>query len=126
MSNNQTLTFTVNADRTLVAQFAEHTGSNFDNVMIGSTPWNQNGQSIGTSKISGSYVGNRSQVALINQQPTVGKSYQAVDHKSVTNHAFSDLDAPAKGTYWLVAGNWDEDGEIFYVYDIYEYTATKS
>lgn len=126
VSNNSTLTFTVNADRTLVAEFAEHTGSNFENVMIGSTAWNQNGQALGTSKISGSYVGNRSQVALINQQPTVGQNYSVEDHKAVTNQAFSDLGASANGTYWLVAGNWDDDGGVFYVYDIFEYTCQKS
>ena len=125
VSNNQTLTFTVNADRTLVAQFAEHTGSNFEDVMIGSTPWNQNGIAIGTQKISGRYVGNRQSVALLHEQPKVGQNYTVSDHKSVTNHAFSDLAASANGTYWLVAGNWDVDSEVFYVYDIYEYTATK-
>lgn len=126
VSNNSTLTFTVNANRTLVAEFAEHTGSNFENVMIGSTAWTQNSQSLGTSKISGSYVGNRTQVALVNQQPTVGQSYSVADHKAVTNQAFSDLGASANGTYWLVAGNWDDDSQIFYVYDIYEYTCQKS
>ena len=126
VSNNQTLTFTVNADRTLVAKFAEHTGSNFDNVKIGSTPWNQNGQSLGTSKISGSYVGNHSQIALVKQQPTVGQEYSVEDHKAVTNHTFSNLGASSNGTYWLVAGNWFDDSEVFKVYDIYEYTCQKS
>lgn len=126
VSNNATLTFTVNADRTLVAQFAEHTGSNFDNVMIGSTPWTQNSQVVGGQKISGSYLGNYPQVAIINQQPTIGGNYSVADHKAVSNHAFSNLSADATGTLYLVAGNWDDDGEIFYVYDIYEYTATKN
>lgn len=126
VSNNSTLTFTVNADRTLVAEFAEHTGSNFENVMIGSTAWNQNGQALGTSKISGSYVGNQPQVALVNQQPTVGQNYTVEEHKAVTNQSFSDLSASGNGTYWLVAGNWDEDSEVFYVYDIFEYTCQKS
>lgn len=126
VSNNATLTFTVNADRTFVAEFAEHTGSDFDNVMIGSTPWNQNGQSIGSSKISGSYVGNQPQVALVNQQPTVGDTMDDVQHVSVTNHAFSNLGASANGTYWLVAGVYDDDNSYFVVRDIYEYTATKA
>lgn len=126
VSNNQTLTFTVNADRTLVATFAEHTGSNFDNVMIGSTPWNQNGQSIGTAKISGSYVGTQPQVALVNKQPTVGATMDDVQHVSVTNHAFSNLGVSEKGTYWLVAGEYNDDVEAFKVKDIYEYTANHS
>lgn len=126
VSNNQTLSFTVNADRTLVAQFAEHTGSNFDNVMIGSTPWTQNGQVVGSQKISGSYLGNYPQVAIVNQQPTVGQNYPVADHKAISNHAFSNLNADASGTLYLVAGNWDDDSEVFYVYDIYEYTATKN
>lgn len=126
VSNNQTLTFTVNADRTLVATFAEHTGSNFDNVMIGSTPWNQNGQSIGTAKISGSYVGTQPQVALVNKQPTVGATMDDVQHVSVTNHAFSNLGVSEKGTYWLVAGVYNDDVEAFKVKDIYEYTANHS
>lgn len=126
VSNNQTLTFTVNADRTLVAKFAEHTGSNFDNVMIGSTPWNQNGQSIGTAKISGSYVGTQPQVALVNKQPTVGATMDDVQHVSVTNHAFSNLGVSEKGTYWLVAGEYNDDVEAFKVKDIYEYTANHS
>lgn len=126
VSNNQTLTFTVNADRTLVATFAEHTGSNFDNVMIGSTPWNQNGQSIGTAKISGSYVGTQPQVALVNKQPTVGATMDDVQHVSVTNHAFSNLGVSEKGTYWLVAGVYSDDVEAFKVKDIYEYTANHS
>lgn len=126
VSNNQTLTFTVNADRTLVATFAEHTGSNFDNVMIGSTPWNQNGQSIGTAKISGSYVGTQPQVALVNKQPTVGATMDDVQHVSVTNHAFSNLGVSEKGTYWLVAGVYNDDVEGFKVKDIYEYTANHS
>ena len=126
VSNNSTLTFTVNADRTLVAEFAEHTGSDFENVMIGSTPWNQNGQSIGTSKISGSYVGNQPQVALVNQQPTVGATMNDVQHVSVTNRAFSNLGTSSNGTYWLVAGVYDDDNSYFVVYDIYEYTATKA
>lgn len=123
VSNNQTLTFTVNADRTLVAQFAEHTGSNFDNVMIGSTPWNQNGITIGAQKISGSYLGSDPQVALVNQQPTVGDSLSDGGHVSVTNHAFSNLGTSTSGTVWLVAGTYDSDNDSFIVSEIYEYTA---
>lgn len=126
VSNNETLTFTVNADRTLVAQFAEHTGSSFDNVMIGSTPWTQNGINIGAQKISGSYLGNQPQVALVNQQPTVGATMSDAAHVKVTNHAFSNLGASENGTYWLVAGVYDNDNSYFVVYDIYEYTATKA
>lgn len=123
VSNNQTLTFTVNADRTLVAQFAEHTGSDFEDVKIGSTPWNQNGQALGTSKISGSYVGSQPQVALVNEQPTIGATMDAENYVSVTNHAFSNLGTSKKGTHWLVAGVYDEDNSYFAVKDIYEYTA---
>lgn len=125
VSNNSTLTFTVNADRTLVAQFAEHTGSNFEDVKIGSTPWTQNGIALGTQKVSGSYVGEYQSVALVNTQPTVGNTMSVAAHATVTNKTFSNLGTDAKGTIWLVAGNYDNDNEQFYVYDIYEYTATK-
>lgn len=124
VSDNSTLTFTVNADRTLVAQFDEHTGSDFEDVMIGSTPWNQNGINLGSQKISGRYLGSRPQVALVNKQPKVGESISDAAHVNVTNHAFSNLGTSVHGTFWLVAGNYDDDAETFNVYDIYEYTAT--
>lgn len=126
VSDNSTLTFTVNADRTLVAQFDEHTGSNFEDVKIGSTPWTQNGIAIGTQKVSGRYVGEYQSVALVNQQPKIGETLTDASHVTVTNKTFSNLGTDAKGTIWLVAGNYDNDNEQFYVYDIYEYTATKS
>ena len=126
VSDNSTLTFTVNADRTLVAQFDEHTGSNFEDVKIGSTPWTQNGINIGGQKISGRYHGSRPQVALVNKQPTVGQTISDAAHVNVTNHAFSNLGTSVHGTLWLVAGNYDDDAETFNVYEIFEYTATNS
>lgn len=125
VSNNQTLTFTVNADRTLVAQFAEHTGSNFEDVKIGSTPWTQNGIALGTQKVSGRYVGEYQSVALVNEQPKIGQTVTNFSHVKVTNKTFSNLGTSVHGTIWLVAGNYDGDNNEFYVYDIYEYTATK-
>lgn len=126
VSNNATYSFSVNAARNLVAEFAEKTESAFENVMIGSTPWTQNGQDFGANKISGRVVTNAPWVALTNVQPQAGHVLQECGKQPVNNHTFAELIPTMTGTMWLVAGNWDEESETFTFTDIFEYTGTKS
>lgn len=126
VSSNTTFAFTVNTARNLVAEFAEAPETSFENVMIGSTPWTQNGQAIGSEKVSGRVLTNAAQVGLTNEQPHIGGAVNTAYYVDVTNHEFSNLGTGAAGTWWLVAGNYDVESEMLIVTDIFEYTCTKS
>lgn len=126
VSNSASYTFTVERARTLVAHFGEATGSGFANVMIGSTPWNQNGQAIASESVSGRYSGQGTHVLLTATQPSVGQSISTLNATSINGGSFSTSAPNREGTIWLVAGTFDEENEVLYVTDIYEYTCTKS
>lgn len=126
VSSNKTYTFSVNTARNLVAEFAEAPETSFENVMIGSTPWTQNGQAIGSEYINGRVTSNADTVALVTSEPHVGQGVHDVPHQGVENHAFNYLQATQAGTTWLVAGTWNSDSETLVISDIFEYTGTKS
>lgn len=126
VSNNATYAFSVNAARNLVAEFAEQSESAFENVMIGSTPWTQNGQSLGNDSVSGRVTSNAESVALTDQQPHVGSGVSTRGQKAISNHEFTGLTSTSTGTFYLVAGHYDFDSETFIVSDIFDYTCTKS
>lgn len=126
VSNNATYAFSVNAARNLVAEFAEQSESAFENVMIGSTPWTQNGQAIGNDSVSGRVTSNAESVAFTDLQPVVGSGTSIRGSKAITNHEFTDFVPTSTGTFWLVAGHYDFDAESFIVSDIFEHTCTKS
>lgn len=126
VSSNTTYAFTVNVARNLVAEFAEAPETSFENVMIGSTPWTQNGQELGNNKVSGRVLSNAPYVALTNSQPTIGAVAPTTSIKAVSNHEFTNLVPQNSGTLWLVAGTYDEESETFRITDIFEYTCTKS
>lgn len=125
VSNNASLSFTVNGDRTLVAQFAERTETAFEDVKIGSTPWTQNGQAIGDEAVSGRITSSAPEVGFTDSQPTIGSGVSTSGRVVVSNNAFSNLKSSMSGTLWLVAGRYDGDSESFIVSDIFEYTGTK-
>lgn len=126
VSNNANYKFTVSADRTLVAEFAEQQESSFSNVMIGSTAWNQNGQALANDHVTGSYSGEGSHVYLTSSQPSVGGSISTSGATRINSGAFNMFPPGEAGTYWLVAGNYDEENETFYTKAIFQYTCTKS
>lgn len=126
VSNNATYAFSVNAARNLVAEFAEQSESAFENVMIGSTPWTQNGQALGSDSVSGRVTSNAESVAFTNEQPQVGAGVSSRGMMTITNHEFSGFTPNSTGTFWLVAGHYDFDAESFIVSDIFEYTCTKA
>lgn len=126
VSNNATYAFSVNAARNLVAEFAEQSESAFENVMIGSTPWTQNGQALGSESVSGRVTSNASSVAFTTEQPQVGEFVSASGMIGINNHEFTGLTTSATGTLYLVAGSYDFDAEAFRVSDIFEFTGTKS
>lgn len=126
VSSNATYAFSVNAGRNLVAEFAEASESSFEDVMIGSTPWTQNGQAIGNDGVSGRVVSNSTRIALVNREPHVGSNYNDVTPKYIENHAFSNVNTSLTGTLWLCAGTYSADEEVFIVAEIFEYTGTKS
>lgn len=126
VSNSASYAFSVNAARNLVAEFAEQSESAFEDVMIGSTPWTQNGQALGSESVSGRVTSNAESVAFTDQQPHVGSGVSNKGMKAISNHQFSDFTPTGSGTLWLVAGHYDFDAESFIVSDIFEYTCTKA
>lgn len=126
VSNNATYAFSVNAARNLVAEFAERSESDFENVMIGSNPWSQNGQAIANEHVTGSYSGEGSYVYLTKSEPHIGGQISTSGPTSITGGSFNINTPSNAGTYWLVAGNYDSEGESLTVKAIYEYTCTKS
>ena len=126
VSSNTTYTFSVSAARNLVAEFAEAPETSFENVMIGSTAWTQNGQAIGSEKVSGRVLSNAAQVGLVSSEPRIGSGIDTPNYVNVSNHEFSNLSCSNAGTYWLVAGNYDNESELLVVTDIFEHTCVKS
>ena len=126
VSSNASYSFSVNAARNLVAEFAERSESSFENVMIGSTPWTQNGQDLGANTVSGRILTNATHVGMVKKEPHIGQAADTPYYKNVTNHAFSDLNTGDAGTWWLVAGTYDDESENLVISDIFEFTGTKS
>lgn len=126
VSSNATYSFTVNVARNLVAEFAEAPETSFENVMIGSTPWTQNGQDLGSNSVSGRILSNATAVCFTLTQPQIGGAADLAGTVNVTNHEFTGLTPNRTGTMWLVGANYDSDSETYIITDIFEYTCTKS
>lgn len=126
VSSNATYSFSVNVARNLVAEFAEAPETSFENVMIGSTPWTQNGQDLGNNTVSGRILSNAPYVCFTKTQPMVSGTADEVGCKNVTNHEFTGLTPTSTGTMWLVGATYDSESENYIITDIFEYTCTKS
>lgn len=129
VSSQSSYTFTVANARTLEARFAEQSASNFENVTINGSAWNQNGQALANGDtVAGSYSGTKNRIAFTNEAPIVGRSCNILGTaRTITDGSFSfAAGSLGQGTYYLVAGEWDSDNEILTVEGIYEYTATVS
>ena len=129
VSSQSSYTFTVANARTLEARFSEQSQSNFENVTINGSAWNQNGQALAVGNtIAGSYNGAQNRVALCTEKPQVGYAVELPGlSKAVTNGQFSFVTNELRaGTYYLVGGYDDSDNEVFMVESIFDFTALVS
>lgn len=125
VSSSASLTFTVSAARTLVAEFEEyHEG--FDNVTLNGAAWDGNKTEQSHFAATGSYVGEGVKVCVIDSatQPNVGATFTSHIHdvNDITSGSFS-IPSSLLGQdgikYWLVAGSGDSSS--FTIATVYPY-----
>lgn len=125
VSQSATYSFTVNGNRTLVANFAEEPESGFSNMTVNGSPFNGNVGNTGEDTIAGNYVGeNATHVGMVTNQPTVGSTVTITSGKVSqlsSGGAFSLTTTSAMSSYYFAAVHAAGGANQYVVDEIYPY-----